>query len=102
MLRSLHRPSAELRRFTTIGTRKLFEAGSTFSPESKINAQGYSDGFAATQAFSAANSKLGFTGQYIADTKPAVAEGIIQKRTEGEYEAGFSQGLDDGESLFIS
>ena len=57
--------------------------------------KGYTDGFTTAKVFASHNmSKLGFTGQYIMDTKAGAAQG-----TEKDYKDAFMQGLIAGENM---
>lgn len=60
--------------------------------------KGYSDGFVTARIFSLYGlSKLGFIGQYIADSL-AMLGTAIPPGTEDAYRSGFVQGLADGET----
>lgn len=61
--------------------------------------KGYTDGFFTAKIFAAYGlSKLGFTGQYIADSIAALGPTVVAPGTEDMYNAGFMKGLADGEN----
>ena len=68
----------------------------------RSNSQGYHDGFRAAEFFASHNmSKLGFTGQYAADSVKALGP-FITPSTEGNYTDGFMRGVRDGEAAVAS
>jgi glucan 1,3-beta-glucosidase len=73
--------------------------GMDMTPSQRSDAKGYSDGFLTSQIFASHNtSKLGFIGQYIADSIEALGPAVVAPRTEGSYRQGFMRGLRDGEA----
>jgi glucan 1,3-beta-glucosidase len=72
--------------------------GMDMTPSQRSDAKGYSDGFLTSQIFASHSiSKLGFIGQYIADSIGALGPAVVAPRTEGSYQQGFMRGLRDGE-----
>lgn len=70
------------------------------SAQQKSTLKGYMDGFLTARIFSLYSlSKLGFVGQYIADSLAALGPGTIAPGTESFYESGFMQGLANGEAV---
>lgn len=62
--------------------------------------KGYSDGFLTAKIFAQYGmSKLGFTGQYIADSITALGPTVIEAGSEGYYSDWFSKGLSDGQAI---
>lgn len=72
-------------------------------PSQRAISKGYSDGFLTAKIFALYGmSKLGFTGQYIADSISHLGSTIIVPGTEHYYEQWFMEGLADGEALITS
>lgn len=66
--------------------------------EQRSIVKGYSDGFTTARLFATYNtSKLGFVGQYIADSLTALRGTVIASGTEIFYRDGFTEGLKEGE-----
>jgi glucan 1,3-beta-glucosidase len=73
--------------------------GMDMTPSQRSDAKGYSDGFLTSQIFASHNtSKLGFIGQYIADSIGVLGPAVVALGTEGSYQQGFMRGLRDGEA----
>lgn len=70
------------------------------SPVQRSATRGYSDGFLTARIFSLYSlSKLGFQGQYIADSIAALGPRVVAPGTEAQYQEGFLKGLADGEAV---
>lgn len=81
--------------------REMYD-GADMTPEQISITKGYADGFQTGKTFAAYSvSKLGFIGQYIADSLvvlgPVIAEG-----TEHYYSDWFVKGLRDAETICVS
>ncbi|CDO72882.1 Glycoside Hydrolase Family 5 protein [Trametes cinnabarina] len=72
-------------------------------PSERAIAKGYSDGFLTAKVFALFDmSKLGFAGQYIADSLAKLGPDVIQPGKEHFYEQWFMEGLVDGETVVTS
>ncbi|KAH9857066.1 glycoside hydrolase [Lenzites betulinus] len=72
-------------------------------PSQRAISKGYSDGFLTAKIFALYGmSKLGFTGQYIADSISHLGPAIITPGTEHYYGQWFMEGLTDGEALITA
>ncbi|KAI0062333.1 glycoside hydrolase [Artomyces pyxidatus] len=72
------------------------------SPDSsqRSGAKGYSDGYLTAKIFALHKySRLGFVGQYIADSISAHGPDVIAPGTEDTYRDQFLKGLSDGEEM---
>ncbi|WWC91833.1 uncharacterized protein L201_006780 [Kwoniella dendrophila CBS 6074] len=77
------------------------ESAVVYTPEQAAIAKGYSDGWKAAKTFASfSNSRLGFTGQFIADALEAMDNKIVSG-DEGFYKTWFMKGLADGEVQVI-
>jgi glucan 1,3-beta-glucosidase len=66
--------------------------------EQSSSLRGYTDGFLTAKIFSLYSlSKLGFVGQYVADSLAKLGPDAIASGTAGSYKSGFLKGLADGE-----
>ncbi|KAF9566286.1 glycoside hydrolase [Agrocybe pediades] len=77
-------------------------SGSTSRPDpdamKNSTARGYTDGFTTAKIFASCNSsRLGFTGQFVADAIKVAGPLLIAEGTEKGYSAGFLRGLKHGE-----
>lgn len=87
------------RRFAAIHARDNW---GDMTDAERSSSQGYDDGFRTAEFFASHNmSKLGFTGQYAADSVKALGP-IITPSTVGNYTDGFMHGLQDGEAAAAS
>jgi glucan 1,3-beta-glucosidase len=86
------------RRFAAIHARDNW---GNMTDAERSNSRGYHDGFRAAEFFASHNmSKLGFTGQYAADSVKALGP-FITPSTEGNYTDGFMHGVQDGEAAAV-
>jgi hypothetical protein len=77
------------------------DAAQTYTPEQAAISKGYSDGWRAAKTFAAfGQSRLGFTGQFMADALSAMGSQIV-RGDEGHYKTWFMKGLADGELQVI-
>ncbi len=91
--RSLHSTIARRKRDVSDLPPDLTEAARTIP-------QGYSDGYMTAKIFTQYGmSKLGFDGQYIADSIKVLGPGVVAPGTETFYSNWFRRGLSDGEAL---
>ncbi|KAJ6630675.1 glycoside hydrolase superfamily [Mycena sp. CBHHK59/15] len=83
--------------------RSRRDPGLDMSAPQQSMTKGYSDGLLTAVLFASCGmSKLGFSGQYIADNIKALGPGVIAPGTESQYSVGFMRGLVDGEKSISS
>lgn len=88
------------RRFAAIHARDNW---GNMTDAERSNSRGYHDGFRAAEFFASYNmSKLGFTGQYAADSVKVLGPSFVTPSTEGNYTDGFMHGVQDGEAAAAS
>ena len=72
-----------------------------YTPEQAAISKGYADGWRAAKTFANfGKSRLGFTGQFMADALAAMGSQIVSG-DEGHYKTWFMKGLADGEMQVI-
>ncbi|KAG5647194.1 hypothetical protein DXG03_001153 [Asterophora parasitica] len=92
-------------RFEAIHDRRLHtrDNHSDLTDEQKSSVKGHIDGFNAAKSFAMFDiSKLGFVGQYVADSLSRLGPGVVAPGTEQNYRDGFGQGLVAGQEKVMA
>ncbi|RDB24049.1 Glucan 1,3-beta-glucosidase 3 [Hypsizygus marmoreus] len=77
--------------------------GEELTDGQRLTVKGYTDGFIAAKAFAMVqNSKLGFVGQYVADSLAQLGPSVVKPGMEQIYRDAFGQGLSDGQGVVMS